>query len=207
MLDPSSKPKGHLQFNDALVESLGVPELNKSQSREGALAISIKPTRTSFNKSVPTQSLGHYASSSSKSWHICDFRLTIAGLEKDCHAVTGIQPLTLGEKFTRDSVGQSRESTLVPTGHTFSDLKIELPQAQAGGFVKWFQGSINAATRDPAAKREGALELLTPRSAKPYFTVKFSGLGIKSISSKNVSVEIVLYCDSMAFSASAAAVA
>ena len=51
------------------------------------------------------------------------------------------------------------------------------------------------------------LELLTPRSAEPYFKVKFSGLGIKSMASKTVSVEIVLYCNSMVFSASAAAVA
>jgi hypothetical protein len=206
-LDHNSKPMSRLQFHDALVASLVLPELNKSQNRQAVLVISIKPSRTSFNKSVPAQSPSPQASLLSKPWNTSDFLIKISGLETDCRHVTRIQPLNLGEKIMVDNVGESREPNLEPGAPFFSDVKFELPKSHADGFYKWSNDTVKA---NGILEKDGSIEFLARGSSTPYFTVKLTRLGILGIShtaQNNASVEVSLYCESMSFLAGAGAIA
>ena len=203
-LGPNSKPTGRLEFSNAWVTSLIVPELNKSENKQAALIISLKPTRTSFNKSVRAQSLGSYRSPLSRPWHTCDFQIKIAGLETDCSHVTRIERLNLGQKIIMDVVGGSREGTLEPTKIEFSDVTLEIPESHAGGFQKWLNDSV---TEGRVLEKDGSLDLLAPQSASPYFTVKLEGMAIRTIGAKNASVRVSMFCESMTFSAGTAAIA
>lgn len=198
-LDLHSKPKGRLEFYNTWVTSLALPELNKSVNKQATLIISLKPGKTSINKSIRAQSLGSYTSPLSKIWHTCDFQIKIAGLEADCSHVTRILPLTMGERIVSDFVGEEREPVLEPSKEELSDVTLEIPKSNADGFQKWL--------KDTATEKDGSLDLLAPKSVSPYFTVQLAGLGVRKITSKGASLQVSMYCNSMSFSAGTAAIA
>ena len=207
-LDQNSKPTARLEFQQALITSLALPELDASGKDPAYLTVSIKPERTSFKKSTEALDLGVYTPASPKAWHIADFRIRIDGLDNDCRHVTHIKPLRLGQEITKDWSGEARESRLEPTKIEFSNVAIELPALYADGFFKWHADFVEKGKNSPDREKDGSLDFLAPGSSTPYFGLKLDGLGIYNIKQAGGSlpVTVEMYCHKMTFSAGAAAI-
>lgn len=205
-LDRLSKPSARLNFEQALVSSLGMPALDASSKDPAYMAVSLKPQRTSFSGSPGPQSVGAYSSLTAMAWRTNSFRIKIDGLESECQHVTKIDALTLRQKNQVNAVGERRDYEIEPTAIDFPNLILELPKMFAGKFNQWFQSSVLEG-KDPTDKeRNGTLDFLAPRAATPYFGLKLNGLGIFKMTSSAASLKVELYCTKMEFSASSAAI-
>ena len=209
-LDAKSKPKGRLDFNNALVASLSLPELDRSAKEGASMTVTISPEWTRYNRSSGAQDMGVYTGALPKAWHIGSFRIQIDGLSKECSHVTRISSLSLGRKVMKDYVGEIREARVVPAAIEFSNITLKLPGSFAGGFYNWLDDSV---VKGNASEKGGSIDFFAPGSSSPYFSVKLGGLGIFGMSSPPggrtntaLPVAVNLYCEEMTFSAGAAAI-
>lgn len=201
-LDHSSKPVSRMEVREALVTSLVLPELNKSNSVPAMLMITMRSTSISMSRPSGQQNLGLYNSSQGRTWRTSDFRLTIAGLETACLNVTRIEALKVGEEPVVNSIGEARRMELEPGKKTVPDLVLEVPTARADPFYDWFNDFVIKGNDSADREKEGSLDFLPPGSANPYFTLKLKGLGIYAITRDNrPSAKVKIYCEEMAFSA------
>ena len=201
-LDQNSKPTARVEFHQALITSVDLPELDASAKDPAYLTVSIKPQRTSVKKSTGAVDLGVYTAALPKAWHISDFRIRIDGLDNDCRHVTHVKPLRLGPKTTEDWSGETREGSIEPTALEFSKVAIELPGLYADGFYKWHTDFAEDRGKD------GSVDFLAPGSSTPYFGLKLDGLSIYNIKrlGGSLPVTVEMYCEKMSFSAGAAAI-
>lgn len=211
-LDYNQVPTARLDFRDALVTSLVLPELERGANSEAYLTVKISPEQTLRKDPDPNTKIGVYASSLQKAWNIGSFRLRIAGLEADCAQVTRINSLNLKQGIQSLEVGQSRFSQKEPTKVEYSNLVVTLPEMSAKGFIKWHEDFVVNGNNSSTAEKNGTLEFFAPKSTQPYFLLEFSNLGIMSIGSAklitktNVPITIEMYCESMKFGAGSAAI-
>jgi len=204
-LDRLSKPTARLNFQQALVSSLGMPALDASSKDPAYMAVSLKPQRTSFSGSTGSQSVGAYSSVIAKAWRTNSFRIKIDGLESECHHVTKIDALTLRQKNKVDAVGERRDYEIEPTALELPHLILELPKTFAGKFAQWMSSVLDG--QNPSdGERNGTLDFLAPRAVTSYFGLKLNGLGIYKMTPSAASVKVELYCTKMEFSASSAAI-
>ncbi len=199
-LDTHSKPISRLEFYDALVASLELPELNKSR-KDAVMTVSIKPEITKFERATGTQKLGVYTSALAKTWHVNGFRLAIDGI--DCKHVTRVGPLKIGVTVKIAAPDASR-GQLVRVGMNFSNFSLELPVAFSDGFLKWHKQSLYEGRTDQSKK--GAIEFLAPNSSEVYFEVALEGLGIVAITQRAPSLLVELYYEGMTFKAGKGAI-
>jgi hypothetical protein len=210
-LDHSSKPTARREFAHALISSIVLPELDNSSNREAVMTVSIKPETTFQKEADGAENLGVYTSALPKTWHPRNFHFTVDGLLSDCRHVTKLSSLTLGVTIKEVSLGDTREPGLEPVMAEFPNFSIEIPGQHADGFYKWYDDMVVKGNTNSASERNGSIEFLAPGSTKPYFVVSLSGLGIYGISSafhkkSALPITVKLYCESMSFSAGAAAI-
>jgi hypothetical protein len=213
VLDNKQKPTARLQFGQALVTSLVLPELDRSTGEAAYMTVGVSPEFTRSTAAEAGAELGVYISALPRAWNISDFRLWIDGLEADCAHVTHIGSLSLREKTVYDPSGESRELRQAPTGREYSNLVFRLPNMFADGFYKWFDDFVVKGNNSERNEKNGTLEFFAPNSNTAYFGLKFSGLGIFKFgfgsglrTKTNLPVTVEMYCENMKFYAGAAAV-
>jgi phage tail-like protein len=211
-LDQKQAPSARLDFANALVTSLALPELDRSANKAAYLKLVISPEHT---RSItdPNAKPGVYSSALPKAWNISDFRLTIYGLENDCKRVTHIDSLILGRKLMDSSFGESRSSGKEATSTEYPNLEVRLPDMNAAGFYAWLDDFVVKGNNGPDSEKKGVLEFFAPNSTKDYFGLELSGLGIYKIEGSaglrqktSLPVTVGMYCESMKFYAGAAAI-
>lgn len=205
-MDRLSKPTTRLNFQQALVSSLGMPALDASSKDPAYMVVTLKPQRTSFSGSTNSQSVGAYSSAIAKAWRTSSFRIKIDGLEAECQHVTKIAALTLRQKNTISTIGDRRDYEIEPTGLEFPDLILEIPRTFAGKFTQWFKSSVLEGQDSSDKERNGTLDFLAPGATTPYFGLKLNDLSIYKMTLSATSVKFMLHCEEMEFSASVAAV-
>ena len=205
-LDRLSKPTARLSFQDALVSSLGMPALDASSKDPAYMTVTIKPQRTSFNKSTDSRSMGAYSSVIPKAWDTSSFRIKIDGLETECQHVTKIEALRLKQRTVVTRTGERRGNEIAPSAIDVPDLVLELPQAFTGRFDQWFNSSVLEAQNPWDMERNGTLDFSAPGAGTSYFSLNLKGLGIYAMTRSASSIKMEMHCEEMKFSASGAAV-
>ena len=209
----SYKEAHRLDFHNALITSVEMPACDAGSKDPGFMTVSITPEITRFATVDITGHLGVYTSSVPKAWHIHDFKLTIDGLERDCAHVKAIGPLRLGQRITKEPVGNMRIESKEPTATEFSDLIVTLAGNSATGFQDWMQDFVVKGMSGVANEKNGLVEFFAPSLTKAYFEVKLIGLGLykmgalKAVNPKTpLPVDFTMYCNEMTFNAGAASV-
>ena len=212
LLDQKQKATARLEFSDAFVSSVVLPQLQRSANKQAFLKVSISPEYTSAKKTDTTK-LGVYVSASAKAWNISSFRLKISGLEKECSQVTKINSLSLTKASKAYSAGNMRVMTKEPATSELSDLIIQLPDLHADGFYKWLDDFVIHGRNSSQFEKKGILEFFAPNSTKAYFGLEFGGLGIIGLAGASAirtktstPVGVEMYCEKMRFYAGAAAI-
>ena len=213
VLDQKQAPIARLEFRNALVKSLVVPELDHSGHAAAVMAVSISPEGTRSTEVGLSQGLGVYASALPKAWNISDFRIRIDGLEADCTHVTRVGWLNLGQNLAEFDLGEMRSAEKEPTSLQYSDLIVRLPGGFSTGFYKWLDDFVVKGDNSTQDEKKGVLEFFAPKSNTAYFEIEFSGLGIYKIdgplalaSKTSLPITVSMYCEAMKFRAGPAAV-
>jgi phage tail-like protein len=209
-LDHNQAPTARLDFRDALVISLSLPELDASSKDSAYLTVSISPESTFRSEPGTKAEMGVYVSALPKAWNAGNFRLKIDGFETECARVTHIDSLTLGRKLAEDNVGNFRTPIKVPTSVEFPNLYIRLPETSADKLYKWYEGFIVEGRSD---EKSGSLEFFAPSLSQAYFGLDFTGLGPFQVTGSSglrtktsLPITFALYCESMKFYAGASAI-
>jgi hypothetical protein len=212
-LDNKQVPTARLDFRDALIKSVVLPELERGANKEAYLTVKLSPEQTLRKDPDPKTKLGVYASALQRAWNIGSFRLSIVGLEAECAKVTRINSLNLGQRMTLHNFGESRDGQKEGTKLEYSNLVVKLPAMSAKGFIKWHEDFVVHGNNSNKAEKNGNLEFFAPNSTQPYFLLEFSNLGIMSISglsglntNTGVPITVEMYCEKMKFVAGSAAV-
>lgn len=212
-LDNKQAPTARLEFREALVKSLVLPELEKSANKEAFMTVSISPEMTQLSKPDAKVELGVYVSNLPKVWNIGNFRIKIDGLETECSHITRVNSLKLGQSIKDFHTGEDRYPQKEPTKMEYSNIVVRLPEMFADGFYKWHEDMVVKGMSSRQYEKSGTLEYFAPNSSQPYFGIQLKGLGLFEIkgssglrSKTNNPIEIVMYCEGMKFYAGAAAI-
>ncbi len=127
-LDNKQAPGFRLEFVDALVSEVDLPELNRSANKEAVMTVRIIPEMTRPAPAEGSAKPGVYVSTLPKAWNGSDFRLRISGLEKDCAHVTHVDLLKLKQGVKAVPAGASRYSAMEPTKIKYPALVVTLPE-------------------------------------------------------------------------------
>jgi hypothetical protein len=206
-VDWQGKPASRLEFNDALIRSVEFPECDAGSKDAAHITVSISPERTRRLTDNLTLNTGVYTSGLPKGWHINDFKLSIDGLDSDCKYVSSIGPVRLGRKI-KISIEDAKDEG----PEEYSDIVVTLANNHANGFYQWFQDFVEKGNNSSANEKNGVLQFFAPNSSTPYFKLELLGLGPYEMGAKpmdpNTAMPLTfkLYCNSIKFSAGAAAV-
>jgi hypothetical protein len=214
LLNQKQQEAGRLEFKDAIVKSLSLPELNKGSNAEAVLTVSISPEFTRSKAGAGKKaSLGVYVSAVPRVWSVGSFRMTIAGFETATSNISKIDGMTLGRKEVVEHVGNERLETKIAGKIEFPNIKVRIPEAYAEKFYNWFDDFVVNGNNSNSGEKVGKIEYFAPTSSKAYFILNCKNLGIFDIGSGSgmrtktmQPVTVSLYCESMNFSAGAAAI-
>ncbi|MFN7922351.1 MAG: hypothetical protein U0Q16_19770 [Bryobacteraceae bacterium] len=185
-----------LRFLNALIASIGIPELSPAIGN-GYLRLGILPEQFTevigqekVNPGVHGGSFGPLRTGS--------FRLAIEGLEKDCAHVKRILPFAIRTKTKGLYVGSSTAPAFEPTGSEVPNLVLELPAAQAVEMWAWHEATLAGSPQ--TATKNGTLQL-APGSGHSSPKIDLRGLSIVSVSKGSGVARVELACESMMVSA------
>lgn len=209
-LDHAGKPDARIEFGDAIVTALVLPELNSGGSHDAVMSVSISPEIVKSRNDAKAPDLGVYTSALPKAWNISSFRLSIDKLNTDTAHVSYVSSLTLGNKLVAEAVGSRGGQERISTRSDYSNIVIKLPETYAEGFYKWLDDTLLNGIPD---ERSGSLEFFAPSSSKAYFAVGLTNLGIISAATQNamrtksaLPLTVTMYCEKISFRAEAAAI-
>jgi hypothetical protein len=212
-LDQKQQEAGRLEFQDAIAKSLSLPELSKGSNADAVLTVSISPELTRSKAGGGKASLGVYVSALPSAWNVGSFRMTIPGFETVTANISKIDAMTLGLKVVDDTIGQKRLPAKLAGKIDYPNLTFYIPEAHADKLYDWFEDFVVKGNNLNSSEKMGTIEYFAPTSAKAYFTLNCKNLGIFAIKSESgmrtktmQPVTVSLYCESMNFSAGAAAI-
>ncbi len=192
---PFSSGADRLEFRDALVKQVVLPELDRSVGHAAVMTVGIVHEGVQFTRSRPP------ARPHPKPWFVRDFRLWIDGLESDCKHVEAVSAVSANVSIKQLRIGPQRFPEALPTGVGYSRLVIALPNKATHGFQQWFELFIKGA----ASSKKGSLEYLRPGGGHPYLAVGFHGLRIMGMTHKGALTHVTMANESMSFDAKPAA--
>src|SRR5688572_17711463 len=94
------------EFSHTLITEVVFPTLDGSSKDPAKFTVKFAPERAVMRK-ASSGKLGIYGSAKGKIWSSSEFRLSIAGLEAACKAVTHIEPLSTKFKMSELRTGKS----------------------------------------------------------------------------------------------------
>jgi hypothetical protein len=174
--DATYRERSRLEFDDAVVASIGFPALDASSKDAAKLTVSLRPevTRRRQGSGKPvTQPLPDKAQ---KRWLASAFRLTIDGL--DCTRTARIEPLVVVQPATQAPIGEERDQGFPATPLEISDLVVTFAETSVATWDAWFDSFVLRGQNGPGDEKQGTLELLAADMKTALFTIGFAGLGI-----------------------------
>jgi len=205
---PDHVEKSRIEFTNAMIASVDMPALDKSQKDPGMMKVSIASEGTRILASGGKMQSNPYLNG--VVWNTTAYRLSIDKLEKECEEITKIESIGVGTKISTDMIGKDRRPTISPGSSTIKDFAVSIPQSKAEGFLNWAM-QIAKGDLSSAGGRNGTVEYLGSNSKTAYFTLALSGVGlsqsqITSGDGADATAKFTLYCDSIDFSAGSSAV-
>ena len=200
-------------FSQALITEIGMPALDAASKDAAKMTLRFQPEGTKgvrVNQQVQKIDAGKQ-----KLWTPANFRLRIDGLDQPCSKVNKIEALVVKQKIVENPVGELRDYEKEPAKLEIPNLVISLPDVDADPFYGWHEDFVIKGNCGEDKEKGGALEYLANDLETVLFTVKFSGLGIFKVApekmeagSENIRrVKVEMYCESLVFHASPAAIA
>lgn len=201
VMQPVSATPGarRFEFTQALIAAVALPKLDKSLKNPAVMTVKFSPDTLRSTSFDPGSRVGP----SFKPWFVNDFRLQIDGLEAECKQIASISSVSRKTRISQRAFGNSGVWENVTSGGDVSPIVITLPASASGGFQAWNQSSNKGA---PIWERAGSLEYLGPGGGRPYFHLDLRHLGITQLNrTPQGTVKIEMYCETISFSALAAA--
>jgi hypothetical protein len=197
---------------NSIISEIGFPPCDVTSRAPGSLMLKFTPEGISWTKSSGAPLPGaSTAPAKNQLWLSDSFRLRITGL--DCSGVTKIEAITYKSAANISAISAGTARNVTSGVMQVPSLAVTLPEAQAAGFVQWFQASVvqgNAAS-DPG--RPGLLEYLATGTGGSLFSLEFLGLALQKLmpitasAGQAPSVKAVMTCKGLRFGYSAAACA
>lgn len=212
-LDQNQNVTGRLEFQDAVVNELKLPELNGGSNAEAFLFISISPEFTTTKAASGKPDLGVYVSEQSAKWNVGGFRMSINGFKTGLDNISKIGSMTLGRTISDDySTGGRRPEKIV--GKTsYPNIKISVPELYGDDFFSWFEDFVINGNNADMNEKKGSIEYLGPTGGKPFFVLDLENLGIFELATESplrtksmAPVQVSLYAERMTFSAGSSAI-
>jgi hypothetical protein len=209
LTDQSLRVVHELHFDNALITEVSLPACDASSKDPAKMTIKFTPTSL---RHVPgDNSVYRWPMHPQKVWQPANFRLSISGLEQDCHWVSRVEPIVLDARVAINQVGQTRVYEKEPAGVTIPDLAITLPQAHADKFFKWHEDSV-VRGNSGGPEKTGTLQYLSPDKGQAFFTLTFKNLGIFKVTYDKMEaasehirrVKVEMYCEAIHFDYSSA---
>jgi hypothetical protein len=102
--------------------------------------------------------------------------LNIDGL--DCTRVNKIEPLSVKQKITTNSLGETNIYGIEPTGLELPHLVITLPESHAEAFYKWEEDFLLRGNCSAECEKTATLFYLTPDLKDVLFSISMANIGI-----------------------------
>jgi hypothetical protein len=208
--DFDGKLMSRLDWLDGLITAVSFPALDAASKDTAALTVKIAPGVTRSRQGDGSRV--SLALNRPAIWLGANFRLSIDGLDEACKHVTRIEPISITRQLISEAAGDLRPSSNVIGRVSMGDLVVTLPEARAQKFYDWFEEFVTRGNNSGHMEKNGTLELLSPNLSSTLFSLKFSHLGIYSITAASKlpgaeirKVTVKMYCEGIRFTAAAAA--
>jgi hypothetical protein len=175
--DYNAKEMSRLEFTNALVTEIDLPDLDASSQRSAQLTVRCAAESTRLLRGTKASGPHPGVATKQRRWLASNFRLTIDGL--DCRTVSKVESMVIKLVTAEGSSGEQRTSTVVPSHVEIPDLVVMLPQsASADDFLKWHEDFVIKGENSSSNEKNGKLEYLDPSLRSTLFAVGFHNLGI-----------------------------
>lgn len=167
-----------LSFSQALISEIGFPACDAGSKDAAKMTLKFSPalTQYQFNVGRPVFQEPPPEPDKQTRWLVSNFRLKIDGLDEASARVNKIEAITVKQTVVEDSVGEDRG--LIPGPLDYSDLKITLPEHNAGEVTAWHEDFVIKGENGQDKERTGTLEFLTEDLKTTLFSLEFDHLGI-----------------------------
>ena len=200
--DYNGQEMSRLEFTNALVTEIDLPDLDASSQRSAQLTVRCAVESTRLMQGARGSGPHPTAATKQRRWLASNFRLTIDGL--DCRSVSKVESMAIKLVTSEGSSGEQRTSTVVPSHVETPDLVVTLPQSGSGDFMQWHQDFVIKGNNSSSKEKSGKLEYLDPSLQSTLFAVGFHNLGIYKwtpgkigASSEVPHVTVKMYCHEM----------
>jgi hypothetical protein len=207
--DANYKEVSRLEWSEGLITEIAFPAADGASKNSGLFTLKISPERTKHSKKAGAKVT---LPQTRKPWLTNSFRLEIDGLEEACRRVTRVEPIMISWKKVANSLGETRDYSYELGPANLGNLMITLPESHSDKFQKWFEDFVIGGNNGPEKEKDGSLEFLTSDAKSGLFTLEFRNLGILRMTRPTNApgaelrkVKIEMYCESITFSATAAA--
>ena len=179
--DPySSTSLSQTDFINALMTEVTFPAMDASQSGAVFLKAQIVPEQTR-RPAKPSGSVKVEPVSRSSQMASNLFRFEIDGLSGN--RISRIESFTIRRPVAQDAVGETRLSSLQPTGALeVSNLVLTMPEADAKDWIAWFDDFVIRGNNGDGNEKNFALHYLNP-ALTPVVTVNGFNAGIVAVRS------------------------
>ena len=176
--DAGYKVLSRLDWYGGIISAINFPALDATSKDRAAMTVKIATERTAISKESTDKVT---AIDTPRPWMANGFRLQIEGLESACRKVSRIETLTLIQSISRGETGSGRKAVIGSvTKRTLGDLVVTLPQHAAQPFYDWHD-LTREHSRFEEKEKNGQLTYLGSNQKSEYFTLKFTKLGMKSM--------------------------
>lgn len=181
--DQNFKRRSQMNFQEGLITEVTVPACDASGPKEpGTLKIKIKPELIK-NEALSGGSIAMISKSKQKQWLTSNFRFSIPGV--NCERVTKVESFSIKQKVAESNVGVERGIEIEPTRVEYPNLRLTIPAAFAGDFVKWHEDFVIKGNSMDKNEKQGSLSLLSVDLKEEIAKITFYNVGISRLEQKS----------------------
>jgi len=210
--DYNFHPVSRMEWFNAAITEIGFPACDAGSKDPAKMTVKFAPEQVRFAAGSPAVNYEvNTKQPTPQKWSLGGFRLAIDGI--DCSGVNKIEAINVNTHYAASQAKAPGQATGRPQ-EQISGIVVTLPEAYSEGFRKWFQASVVQGNTGMGEKT-GKLEYLAANLNAPLFGLTFQRLMIVKLTQLPVSpgaaairqVQAEMYCESLGFDWSAAALA
>jgi hypothetical protein len=203
-VDANYATVSRVEFSNAAIASIGLPAMDASSKEPAYIMLELSPEFTRRRMGDGATLPAGIATKSGR-WLRSNFKLDISGLQGATSRVATIEALTITRKSAASEIGAGRDYVEEPDSIDIANLVFTVPESGAEPLSSWHEDFVVRGNNGQDEERTGTLEYLSPDLKTPLLTIRFSGLGIFSLSpEKSVSgqdtlrrMRAALYCETL----------
>jgi hypothetical protein len=174
--DFNYKAQSELEFDGAIITSVGFPKLAGDSKEAIYLDIEAQPTKVRWKKAGGESIKGDYGTKT-KAWLAQNFRFSMGSLP--CDGVYSVDAFTWKCSCTPDPLGAFKEAEQFPSKVTCPDIKVAVSMKDFDAWQQaattWFIGGNHLANHE----MQGAIDLLGPDLQKVVGRIDLVNCGFK----------------------------